>query len=71
MSIVATEIDIAGPEGGKRIVWFRCQDHLGVWHPYGPVLADPGYDPQTKVAMVEAKVLASLADAEFERGMEL
>jgi hypothetical protein len=67
MAIVATEIDVSGAPGKQRTVWFICTDHLGQKHLYGPTIAEPDYIPEDHVAMVEAKVAASLAENEYEQ----
>jgi hypothetical protein len=67
MSIVATEFDVKGG-GGKWSVYFRCQDHLGQWHPYGPIVtSNEFFDPNDAVSVVEGKVAARLAEQEFSR----
>ena len=66
--IVATEIEsVHGADTGRHMVFYRCQDSQGVWHPYGPVMAAPGFDREAFKAVVAAKVAESLAAAEFER----
>ena len=68
MSIVKTEIDVHGQLGQQRMIFYRCQDHLGVWHSYGPVITvDDKFDAQAFVPTVEAKVTESLAAGEFEK----
>ena len=65
--IVATEIEsIHGATTGRHMVFYRCQDSQGAWHPYGPVMAAPDFDAEAFKAVVEAKVAESLAAAEFE-----
>ena len=69
MSIVATEVEsIHGRVGQQRMIFYRCQDHLGQWHSYGPVITvDDGFDADAHKAVVAAKVAASLAAAEAEQ----
>jgi hypothetical protein len=63
--IVATEYDIT-QNGSRRIIAYRCQDHLGVWHNYGPVTtSDPSFDPDAHIPLVEQKVASALAQSEF------
>lgn len=65
--IVATEIEsVHGADTGRHMVFYRCQDSQGVWHPYGPVMAAPGFDREAFKSVVAAKVAESLAQAEFE-----
>lgn len=65
--IVATEIESAhGADTGRHMVFYRCQDSQGVWHPYGPVMAAPGFDREAFKAVVAVKVAESLAVQEFE-----
>ena len=72
MSIVATEIDsIHGRIGQQRMIFYRCQDHLGAWHPYGPVITiDDAFDAEAHKAVVAAKVAAALAETEAQQIME-
>jgi hypothetical protein len=69
MSIVATEIDsIHGAVGQQRLIFYKCQDSEGVWHPYGPVITvDPDFDADAHKTVVAAKVAESLAAAEAEQ----
>ena len=64
MSIVATEIEsIHGTT--KRMIFYRCQDHLGAWHPYGPVITnDTGFDEVAFKTNVAVKVATILAEQE-------
>ena len=67
MSIVATEVDsVHGSDQGRHLVFYRCQDHLGAWHAYGPVHAAAGFDREAFKTVVAAKVAERLASAEFE-----
>jgi hypothetical protein len=69
MSIVATEIEsIHGAANQQRMIFYRCQDHLGEWHSYGPVITiDSNFDADAHRAVVAARVADSLALA-AERG---
>ena len=69
MSIVATEIEsIHGAVGQQRMIFYRCQDHLGQWHPYGPVITvDGAFDAEAFKTVVAGKVAASLAESEAEQ----
>ena len=76
MSIITTEVesihgDIACTED-ERLVFFRCQDHLGTWHSYGPVRVPPGqpYTPADHFAMVANRVAEQLAEQEFRALIE-
>ena len=66
MSIVATEIEsIHGAAPSQVIVFYRCQDHLGAWHPYGPVITnDTGFDEVAFKTNVAVKVATILAEQE-------
>ena len=68
MAIVATEIEsVHGAVPGQRMIWYRCQDSEGLWHPYGPVITiDAGFDADAHKAVVAAKVAEALAVGEFE-----
>lgn len=66
MSIVATEIESVHGST-QRMIFYRCQDHLGAWHPYGPVItSDANFDAEAFKATVAVKVAESLASGEFE-----
>jgi len=69
MSIVATEIEsVHGAASGQRLIFFRCQDHLGVWHSYGPVISnDAEFDAEAFKSIVAVKVAESLAEQEFNQ----
>ena len=72
MSIVATEIDsIHGTTGQQRIIFYKCQDSEGVWHPYGPVITtDAAFDADAHKTVVAVKVAESLAAAEAAQLLE-
>jgi hypothetical protein len=72
MSIVATEIDsIHGQLGQQRMIFYKCQDHLGAWHNYGPVITvDDEFDAEAHKAVVAERVIAALAEAEAQTIME-
>lgn len=64
MSIVATEYDVL-VDGSRRRILYRCQDHLGQWHQYGPVFTvDANFDPSAHASVVSAKVATTLAERE-------
>ncbi len=69
MSIVATEIDsIHGRIGQQRMIFYKCQDHLGTWHNYGPVITiDDAFDAEAHKAVVAAKIAAALAETEAQQ----
>ena len=66
MSIVATEIEsIHGDANTQRLVYYRCQDHLGMWHNYGPVISnEPVFDANAYKTVVAAKIAEQLAREE-------
>ena len=66
MSIVATEIEsIHGAAPSQVIVFYRCLDSAGLWHPYGPVLtSDSNFDPEAFKIKVADSVSARLAEQE-------
>jgi hypothetical protein len=69
MSIIATEIDsIHGRIGQQRMIFYKCQDHLGVWHNYGPVITtDDAFDAEAHKAVVATNVAVSLAETEAQQ----
>jgi hypothetical protein len=67
MSIVATEIESIHGDT-QRMIFYRCQDHLGEWHNYGPVItSDTNFDADAHKAIVAVKVAESLAEQEATR----
>jgi hypothetical protein len=64
MSIVTTEIEsIHG--SAQRMIFYRCQDHLGEWHNYGPVITtDANFDADAHKSVVAAKIASMLAEQE-------
>ena len=72
MSIVLTEVEsIHGSLGQQRMIFYRCQDHLGRWHSYGPVITwDDNFDIEARRLIVGSRVEASLAAAEFRQAIE-
>lgn len=66
MSIVLTEIEsVHGGVNGQRMVFYRCQDHLGDWHSYGPVITnDSSWDANAFKATVAVKIADALAQHE-------
>lgn len=66
MSIVDTQYTVL-EDGPRRIIRYRCQDHLDAWHDYGPVIStDAGFDPAAFAATVATRVANRLAEAEAE-----
>ena len=64
MSIVVTEVESIHGDA-HRMIFYRCQDHLGAWHSYGPVITvDPSFDAEAYKPTVAAKVAERLAEAE-------
>lgn len=68
MGIVATEIEsIHGEASGRRLIFYRCQDDLGVWHSHGPVITiDPNFDYEAHKTVISQKVEDILAQSEIE-----
>lgn len=66
MAIVTVEIEsVHGADTGRHMVFYRAQDSEGQWHPYGPVMAAPGFDREAFKSVVATKVAGSLAESEF------
>ena len=64
MSIVVTEVESIHGDT-HRMIFYRCQDHLGAWHGYGPVITvDPNFDAEAYKPTAAAKVAERLAEAE-------
>ena len=71
MSIVATEVESIHGTSGQRMIFYRCQDHLGAWHKYGPVISnDDAFDADAHKAVVAVKVASALAEAEAQGVIE-
>ncbi len=67
MAIVSTEIESIHGESSNRMIYYRCQDHEGLWHSYGPVITtDAGFDADSHKSVVAVRVADSLAAEEFE-----
>ena len=67
MTIVNTEIESTHGQGANRMIYYRCQDHEGIWHSYGPVVTrDAGFDADAHKSVVAERVAEALAAAEFE-----
>lgn len=68
MSIETVEIEsIHGALGQQRMIFYKAQDHLGVWHNYGPVITvDDEFDVDAFKTIVAEKVANYLADREAE-----
>lgn len=65
MAIVSTEIESIHGDT-QRLIFYRCQDHEGNWHSYGPVISnDPTFDADAHRAVVAERVAAQLAEAEI------
>ena len=70
MSIIATEIESMHGDT-QRMIFYRCQDHLGEWHNYGPVISnDPQFDADAHKAIVAMKIAESLAAQEADEVLE-
>jgi len=64
MSIVVTEVESVHGDA-HRMIFYRCQDHLGAWHSYGPVITvDPAFDAEAYKPTVAVKVAERLAEEE-------
>jgi hypothetical protein len=67
VSIVVTEIDSIHGDV-NRMIFYRCQDHLGVWHNYGPIItSDVNFDAEAFKPTAAAKVAAWLAESEAQQ----
>ena len=67
MTIAVTEIESIHGDT-HRMIFYRCQDHLGTWHGYGPVITtDVNFDADAFKPTVAAKVAERLAEAEAEQ----
>jgi len=70
MSIVATEIESIHGDT-QRFIFYRCQDHLGAWHNYGPVItSDVNFDADAHKTVVAGKIAAMLAEQEANEVLE-
>lgn len=70
MSIVATEIESIHGDA-RRLIFYRCQDSEGAWHPYGPVISsDPAFDADAFKTTVAVKVAEQLSEAEAQAIMD-
>jgi hypothetical protein len=50
------------------MIFYKCQDHLGAWHNYGPVITiDDAFDAEAHKTVVAAKVAAALAETEAQQ----
>lgn len=68
MSIETVEVEsIHGALGHQRMIFYKAQDHLGVWHNYGPMItSDDEFDMNGFKTVVEGKIEERLAAQEFE-----
>lgn len=67
MTISVTEIESIHGDA-HRMIFYRCQDHLGAWHSYGPVITtDTNFDADAFKATVAVKVAEALAESEAEQ----
>jgi hypothetical protein len=67
VSIVTTEIESIHGDA-HRMIFFRCQDHLGAWHNYGPVItSDINFAAEAFKPTAAAKVAARLAENEAQQ----
>lgn len=70
MSIETVEIESVHGSA-KRLVFYKAQDHLGVWHQWGPVItSDPDWDEEAYKTIVAQKLEDKLADQEASRLLE-
>jgi len=72
MSIVTVEVEsIHGAVNEQRLIFYRAQDHLGVWHSYGPVVTvDPDFDIEAHKAVVSVSIQRFLEEQEFDISLE-
>ena len=72
MSIVLTEVEsVHGDMDKQRMVFYRCKDDQGNWHPYGPyIIKDQNFVPESLLSMIAEKVANSLAEEEFDQVLE-
>ena len=71
MSIVSTTVHevVNGPS--QRLLYYRCTDHLGGVHDYGPVITNnPAFDASGHRAVVAVKVAEALAAREAAQLLE-
>ena len=67
MSIAVTEIESIHGDA-HRMIFYRCQDHLGNWHSYGPVITvDKSFDAEAYRPTVASKVAQRLAESEANK----
>lgn len=67
MPIVATEIESVHGAGANRMIYYRCMDHAGKWHSYGPVMtSDGGFDENAHRSVVAQRVALSLEEGKLE-----
>jgi cation transport regulator ChaC len=67
MAIVKTEVESTHGAGSNRMIYYRCQDHEGIWHSYGPVITiDERFDADEHKSVVAVRLAEALAAAEFE-----
>lgn len=71
MSIVTVEVEsVHGAANERRMIFYRAQDHLGVWHSYGPVITtDPAFDIEARKVGIPAKIEGALAEREYDEVM--
>ena len=71
MSIVSTAVHVVNNTPQTRLAYFYCTDHLGVVHPYGPVItSDPQWDADAYKTTAAEKVAEALAAREAAQLLE-
>lgn len=61
MEIITTEIESVHGDIPQKMVFYRCMDDAGVWHPYGPVIVSTNdFDIDAHKTAVSERVAASL-----------
>lgn len=71
MSIVSTTVHEVPSGPNQRLLYYRCTDHLGAVHDYGPVIAnDPAFDADAFRTTVAVKVAEALAAQEAAQLLE-
>lgn len=72
MTIVATEIESVHGSAPQQLVYYRCQDHTGEWHTYGPIVVNDAttFDADAHKSIVAVRVAEQLAEQEFQQIVE-
>ena len=71
MSIVSTTVHEVASGPSQRLLYYRCTDHLGALHDYGPVItSNPAFDADAHRTVVAVKVAEALAAREAAQLLE-